>query len=93
MIRYLRATTDTCSARKGPPWLRRAPTGLAAGLIVATGLRLAGALQKNVLGLRLCAVLGALCFVAVAWLRLPLVVVLLGLGSLACTLAYRRLKP
>ena len=66
---------------------------VAAGLIVATGLRLAGALQKNVLGLRLCAVLGALCFVAVAWLRLPLAYVLLGLGSVACTLAYRRLKP
>ena len=66
---------------------------VAAGLIVATGLRLAGALQKNVLGLRLCVVLGALCFVAVAWLRLPLVYVLLGLGGLACTLAYKRLTP
>ena len=66
---------------------------VAAGLIVATGLRLAGALQKNVLGLRLCVLLGSVCFVAVAWLRLPLVYVLLGLGGLACTLAYRRLKP
>ena len=66
---------------------------VAAGLIVATGLRLAGALQKNVLGLRLCTVLGALCFVAIAWLRLPLVYVLLGLGGLACTLAYKRLTP
>ena len=66
---------------------------VAAGLIVATGLRLAGALQKNVLGMRLCVLMGILCFVAIAWLRLPLVVVLLGLGGLACTLAYRRLKP
>ena len=66
---------------------------VAAGLIVATGLRLAGALQKNVLGMRLCVLMGTLCFVAIAWLRLPLVVVLLGLGGLACTLAYRRLKP
>ena len=66
---------------------------VAAGLVVATGLRLAGALQKNVLGMRLCVLMGTLCFVAIAWLRLPLVVVLLGLGGLACTLAYRRLKP
>ncbi len=66
---------------------------VAAGLIVATGLRLAGALQKNVLGLGWCGLLGVLCFVAIAWLRLPLVYVLLGLGSVACTLAYKRLKP
>ncbi len=66
---------------------------VAAGLIVATGLRLAGALQKNVLGMRLCALMGALCFMGIAWLRLPLVVVLLGLGGAACTLAYKRLKP
>ena len=66
---------------------------VAAGLILATGLRLAGALQNNVLGLRLCVLLGVLCFVAIAWLRLPLVFVLLGLGGLACVLAYKRLKP
>ena len=66
---------------------------VAAGLIVATGLRLVGALQKNVLGLRLCVLLGSLCFVAVAWLRFPLVYILVGLGGLACTLAYNRLKP
>ena len=66
---------------------------VAAGLIVATGLRLAGALQKNVLGWRLCGLFGVLCFVAIAWLRLPLAFVLLGLGSLACTLAYKRLPP
>ena len=66
---------------------------VAAGLIAATGLRLAGALQKNVLGWRLCGLLGVLCFVAIAWLRLPLVYVLLGLGGVTCTLAYRRLKP
>ena len=66
---------------------------VAAGLIVATGLRLAGALQNNVLGMRVCVLMGSLCFVGIAWLRLPLAVVLLGLGCLACTLAYNRLKP
>ncbi|ABM37616.1 MULTISPECIES: chromate transporter [Polaromonas] len=66
---------------------------VAAGLIAATGLKLAGALLNNVLGLRLCAAFGALCFVAIALLRWPLVYVLFGLGGAACVLAYARLKP
>jgi len=66
---------------------------VAAGLIAATGIKLSSALQKNVLGLRLCAALGALCFVAIALLRWPLGYVLLGLGGTACVLAYRRIKP
>ena len=66
---------------------------VAAGLIAATGLKLFGALQKNVLGLPLCTALGVLCFIAVALLRLPLGYVLLGLGSIACTAAYKKLLP
>jgi chromate transporter len=66
---------------------------VAAGLIAATGLKLFGALLKNVLGLRLCVALGAACFVAIALLRWPLFYVLFGLGSLACVLAYQKLKP
>lgn len=66
---------------------------VAAGLIAATGLKLFGALKKNVLGLRLCIGLGVLCFVAIALLRIPLAYVLLTLGVLACVLAYQRLKP
>ena len=66
---------------------------VAAGLIAATGLKLFGALQKNILGLPLCSALGVLCFVAIAWLRWPLAYVLLGLGGLACTAAYKKLKP
>ena len=66
---------------------------VAAGLIAATGLKLFGALQKNVLGMRLCIGLGVLCFVAIALLRVPLAYVLLSLGVLSCVLAYRRLKP
>ena len=66
---------------------------VAAGLIAATGLKLFGALQKNVLGLPLCTALGVLCFIAVALLRLPLGYVLLGLGSIACTVAYKKLRP
>jgi chromate transporter len=64
-----------------------------AGLIVATGLKLIPSLKRNVLGLRLCAPFGVACFVMVALLRWPLAYVLLGLGGLACVLAYRALKP
>ena len=66
---------------------------VAAGLIAATGLKLFGVLQKNVLGLPLCSALGILCFIAVALLRLPLGYVLLGLGGIACTIAYKKLLP
>lgn len=64
---------------------------VAAGLITATGLKLIPALRKNALGVPLCAGLGVLAFVAIAWLKLPLLWVLLALGGLGCVLAYRRL--
>lgn len=66
---------------------------VAAGLIAATGLKLFGALQKNALGLPLCMMLGVLCFIAIALLRWPLAYVLLGLGGLACAIAYKKLAP
>lgn len=65
---------------------------VAAGLIVAVGLKLFPALKKNAMGMGLCVAFGALCFVAVAILRWPLAYVLLGLGAAACTVAYRKLK-
>lgn len=65
---------------------------VAAGLIAATGLKLFGAMLKNVLGLRLCVAFGVFCFVAIALLRWPLAYVLLGLGSVACVLAHQKLK-
>ena len=64
---------------------------VAAGLVVATGLRLASSLKNSAMGMALNGVLGLLGFVAVALLRWPLVYVLLGLGSVACVLAYRKL--
>ena len=66
---------------------------VAAGLIAATGLKLFGALLKNVLGLRICIAFGVLCFAAIALLRWPLAYVLFGLGSIACVVAYQKLKP
>lgn len=67
--------------------------GVAAGLIIGTGLKLVSALTSNPLGLPLCAAFGALCFVGTALLRWPLVYVLPTLGALACVLAYRKLRP
>jgi chromate transporter len=65
---------------------------VAAGLITATGIKLLPALKKNALGLPLCTAFGVAVFVAVAWLRLPLLPVLLVLGGLGCVAAYRKLR-
>lgn len=64
---------------------------VAAGMIVATGLRLLSALKGNVLGITLSRGLAAVTFVAIALLRLPLIWVLLGLGGLGALWAYRQL--
>ncbi|MDB5956665.1 chromate transporter [Ramlibacter sp.] len=64
---------------------------VAAGLIIATGLKLLPALRKNVMGLPLASLLAIAAFVAIALLRLPLVWVLLGLGALGSAAAWRRL--
>ncbi|WP_114969502.1 chromate transporter [Rhodoferax ferrireducens] len=64
---------------------------VAAGLITATGLKLIGALKKNVMGAPVCSALGAITFVAIALLRLPLAWVLLTVGGLACAWGYRQL--
>ena len=80
----------------GHPGVQGALRGMgavAAGLIAATGLKLFSALQKNVLGITLCVVLGVLCFIAIALLRWPLVYVLFGLGGLACVVAFKKLAP
>ena len=64
---------------------------VAAGLIIATGMKLLGTLVKNPMGLWVCTGLAALTFVAVALLRWPLVWVLLVLGGAACLWSYRLL--
>jgi chromate transporter len=64
---------------------------VAAGLIAATGLKLLGALKKNPLGLATCVAFAVLTFIAIALLRWPLAYVLLGLGTAACVMTYRKL--
>jgi chromate transporter len=64
---------------------------VAAGLITATGIKLAGAIRKNPLGVPLCIAFGLASFVGIALLRWPLAWVLLGLGGLSCLLTYRKM--
>ncbi len=69
----------------------RGMAAVAAGLIAGSGLKLAGALKSNVLGIVWCSLFAALSFAATAWLRVPLGYVLLVMGGLACALAYTKL--
>jgi chromate transporter len=64
---------------------------VAAGLVTATSLKLLPALQRNALGVPVCTALLLLAFVAIAWLKLPLAWVLVGLGAIASVLAWRKL--
>ena len=63
---------------------------VSAGLIAAVGLRLITALKTNIMSAGVCIALAAITFIAIAILRIPLVWVLLGLGSLATFWAYRQ---
>jgi len=89
------AVTVTYSQYASNPVVAGALKGMgavAAGLIVGTALKLMSALRTNPMGTPACAVLLVLAFVAVAIARWPLAWVLLGLGTVACLLAWRRLR-
>jgi chromate transporter len=62
---------------------------VAAGLLIATGVKLMAALRLNVMGLRVCLALAALSFVAVALLRVPMVSMVLVVGLLSSAWAWR----
>jgi chromate transporter len=64
---------------------------VAAGLVVATALKLARTLTRNPLGRPWALLLAGATLVAVAWLRWPLVAVVLGLGGIGMALAAWRL--
>ena len=64
---------------------------VAAGLVIATGLKLLATLKKSAMGVPLGLGFTALTFIAIVGLRLPLLWVLLALGTLAVTVAWRRL--
>ena len=65
---------------------------VSAGLIAGTGIKLAASLGRNPLGLLRSVSFAAVAFVTVAWLRAPLVFVLLLLGGLAGALAWVALR-
>ncbi len=65
---------------------------VAAGLVIATGLKLASTLPKNPMGLWTAISFAVLSFACVGILRWPLPWVLLGFGGLAWFLNYRDLK-
>jgi chromate transporter len=66
---------------------------VAAGLVLATALKLGPGLRRNALGLPLAALFAALTLLAVGVLRWPLVWVVLGLGLVSCAAAWFRLRP
>ncbi len=65
---------------------------VSAGLIAGTGLRLVPALRSNVMGLLVCTALVGITFISIAWLRVPLGWVLLGLGLPAFFWALRQIQ-
>ncbi|MGB2817329.1 MAG: chromate transporter [Burkholderiaceae bacterium] len=65
---------------------------VAGGLIIGTALRLATSLRGTPIGGAAALALAAASFVAVAWLRWPLVWVLLVLGSLGMAWAWWRIR-
>lgn len=71
----------------------RGMAAVAAGLVVATAWKLSSVLRGNVLGRPMCLAIAALTFIAIAWLRWPLIGVLLVLGGAAVVLAWMKLTP
>jgi len=71
----------------------RGMAAVSAGMIGATGLKLSVALARNPMPLVWCCAITLLGFLLIAWLRVPLFYVLLGLGGLGCVLTWRRLSP
>lgn len=69
----------------------RGMAAVAAGIIIAAGLRLLPSLKKNVLPAHMQYALIALTFIAIALLRMRLIWVLAVLGGLAAVWAYRLL--
>jgi len=64
---------------------------VAAGLVIATALKLAGTLKNNPMGMKWCLAYGALTLLAVGVQRWPMVWVVLGLGGAAVATAWRAL--
>ncbi len=64
---------------------------VAAGLAISNAVKLLGTLRRHALGLPLALALAVAMALATGWLHWPLVWVLLGLGLVACSIAWWRL--
>lgn len=71
----------------------RGMAAVAAGLIAATGIKLAVTLNRHPLPLPLTIGIAVLSVVCLIGLRLPMLTVLATLGTLGCVLTWRALKP
>ncbi|GAA6141173.1 chromate transporter [Hydrogenophaga sp. 5NK40-0174] len=71
----------------------RGMSAVAAGMIIATGLKLIAALRTNPMGIATCVALAAASFLAIGVIRWPLLAVLPVLGILGWAIAFERLKP
>jgi chromate transporter len=79
----------------GQPLVAGALRGMgavAAGLVIATALKLVGTLRHNRMGRTACAAVAAATFLAIVWPHIPLVWVIGGVGTLAVGLAWWRLE-
>ncbi|MBV9891365.1 MAG: chromate transporter [Rhizobacter sp.] len=65
---------------------------VAAGLILATAIKLMSTLRASLLGPWLAGAFALVTFVTIALLRFPLIWVVIGLGGLAIAIAWRRLQ-
>jgi chromate transporter len=65
---------------------------VSAGLIAAVGIKLMGSLKNNPMGILTCIGIGAITFIAIGLLHLPLAWVLLSLGPLASVWAAHCIK-
>lgn len=91
IVLALAAVFASISDAPGIQGALRGMGAVAAGMIVATGFKLIPALKKNVMGTCACWALAAMTFISIALLRVPLVWLLLVLGTLAFAWAYRQL--
>lgn len=71
----------------------RGMAAVAAGMIVATGIKLAATLRRHPLPLAVTLPLAALGVLGIVVLRLPMLATLLVLGGTGCVLTWRRLRP
>jgi len=71
----------------------RGMSAVAAGMIMATALKLLPALRRHPLGVPFCIGIAIASFVAIALVRVPLLAVLLLVGGLSCWLTWRKLLP